>query len=55
MAAIMASSIPLIYVILPETKGVQLEMIQDLFKKQSTIYHIDLDPGDDEKTANRNV
>jgi len=52
MAAVMVSSIPLVYTILPETKDVQLEMIQHIFKKQKTIFQIELDPGDLEKDAN---
>jgi len=53
MAAIMISTLPIIYVILPETKGVDLEMMQHLFKNQKTVFHIDWKPSDAEKNKNQ--
>jgi len=52
MAAVMVSSIPVVSIVLPETKDVDLEMIQNLFKKQKTVFYIDLDPSDVEKNNN---
>jgi len=51
MSAVLVLSVPLIYIILPETKGVALEMIQHFFNKQKTIFYIDLDPSDIEKNG----
>ena len=49
MSAVLISSVPLIYIILPETKGVALEMIQHFFTKQKTIFYIDLEPSEVER------
>lgn len=52
MVAIMMSALPVIYIILPETKGLDLEMIQHLFKKQQNVCQIDMTPSDVEKNDN---
>ena len=40
---IMALSIPLVYLILPETKDMGLEMIQNYFLPPTTVFYVDLD------------
>ncbi len=38
-SGLIAISIPLIYVILPETKGLSLETVQGYFEEQKTIFY----------------
>lgn len=47
----MFCALPLIYIILPETKDVPLEMIQNFFENQGNTFQIDLDSRDVELEA----
>jgi len=43
MLAVLVVLVPVIFFILPETKGVPLEMIQHFFSKQRNIFNINID------------
>jgi len=42
-ATILAFSLPVVYCILPETKDMGLEMIQNYFTPARTVFYVDLD------------
>jgi len=35
--------LPVVYYVLPETKDVALEMVQNYFKKEKTVFYIDVE------------
>lgn len=43
-AAVLAFSLPLVYCILPETKDMGLEMIQNFFTPSKTVFYVDITP-----------
>jgi len=51
-AAVLAFSLPVIYCILPETKDMGLEMIQNYFTPSRTVFYVDLDPEVDKAKEN---
>ena len=42
-ASILLLSLPIVYYILPETKDIALEMVQNYFKKEKTVFYIDVE------------
>ena len=44
---VLAFSLPIVYCILPETKDMGLEMIQNYFTPSKTVFYVDLDPEGD--------
>ena len=50
-AAILAFSLPIVYCILPETKDMGLEMIQNYFTPSRTVFYVDLETENEKSDA----
>ena len=50
-AAILAFSLPIVYCILPETKDMGLEMIQNYFTPSRTVFYVDLETENEKKSG----